>query len=82
MVLIPGQTQAGLASAHAAQAHDQGSISCGSSRKEVEYRAWKVRALADLANRHDVKAGIIPERHGGGSTSRAARRRMPRIRQP
>jgi hypothetical protein len=30
--------------------------------KEVEYRAWKVRALADLANRHDVKAGIIPER--------------------
>jgi hypothetical protein len=30
--------------------------------KEVEYRAWKVRALADLANRHDVKSGIIPER--------------------
>jgi hypothetical protein len=30
--------------------------------KEVEYRAWKVRALADLANRHGVKAGIIPER--------------------
>jgi hypothetical protein len=30
--------------------------------KEVEYRAWKVRALADLANRYDVKAGIIPER--------------------
>jgi hypothetical protein len=30
--------------------------------KEVEYRAWKVRALADLANRHDAKAGIIPER--------------------
>jgi hypothetical protein len=30
--------------------------------KEVEYRACKVRALADLANSHDVKAGIIPER--------------------
>jgi hypothetical protein len=30
--------------------------------KGVEYRAWKVRALADLANRHDVKADIIPER--------------------
>jgi hypothetical protein len=30
--------------------------------KEVEYRAWKVRAVADLANRHDVQAGIIPER--------------------
>jgi hypothetical protein len=30
--------------------------------KKVEYRAWKVRALADLTNRHDVQAGIIPER--------------------
>jgi hypothetical protein len=28
--------------------------------------------LADLANRHDVKPGIIPERCGGGSTSRAS----------
>jgi hypothetical protein len=30
--------------------------------KQADYASWKVRAVADLANRHDVKPGIIPER--------------------
>jgi hypothetical protein len=30
--------------------------------KQADYASWKVRAAADLANRHDVKPGIIPER--------------------
>jgi hypothetical protein len=30
--------------------------------KQANYAYWKVRAAANLANRHDVKPGIIPER--------------------
>jgi hypothetical protein len=28
----------------------------------ANYTAWKTEALADLANRHGVRVGIIPER--------------------
>jgi hypothetical protein len=30
--------------------------------KQADYAYWKVRAAANLANRLDVKPGIIPER--------------------
>jgi hypothetical protein len=32
------------------------------SRLPADYRRWKTRAAADLANRHDVKPAIIPKR--------------------
>jgi hypothetical protein len=30
--------------------------------ERADYAAWKAEAVADLANRHDVRPGIIPER--------------------
>jgi hypothetical protein len=30
--------------------------------EQVDYAAWKAEAVAYLANRHEVRAGIIPER--------------------
>jgi hypothetical protein len=30
--------------------------------EQADYAAWKTEALADLSNRHAVRAGIIPER--------------------
>jgi hypothetical protein len=30
--------------------------------EEADYAAWKLAAVANLTNRHDVKAGTIPER--------------------
>jgi hypothetical protein len=30
--------------------------------KQADYMSWKAEGAADLANRHDVKPGIIPER--------------------
>jgi hypothetical protein len=30
--------------------------------EEADYAAWKLAAVAELTNRHDVKAGTIPER--------------------
>jgi hypothetical protein len=40
---------------------DQSSVSCGLRRRQADYAYWKVRAAANLANRRDVKPGIIPE---------------------
>jgi hypothetical protein len=36
--------------------------------KQADYAYWNVRAAANLANRHDVKPGIIPSGYGDGST--------------
>jgi hypothetical protein len=30
--------------------------------EQADYAAWKLAAVANLTNRHDVKAGTIPER--------------------
>jgi hypothetical protein len=30
--------------------------------EKADYAAWKTEAVADLANRHNVKAGIISQR--------------------
>jgi hypothetical protein len=30
--------------------------------EHADYATWKVEAMADLTNRHDAKASIIPER--------------------
>jgi hypothetical protein len=30
--------------------------------EQTDYRAWKIEAAADLANRHTVAPGTIPER--------------------
>jgi hypothetical protein len=46
--------------------------------EQADYAAWKTEALADLANRHAVRAGIIPERYGDGCISKARRLMMPR----
>jgi hypothetical protein len=50
--------------------------------KQADYASWKLRAAADLANRHDVKPGIIPERlwrrlYNGGSHRRRLLIRPP-----
>jgi hypothetical protein len=30
--------------------------------EQADYAAWKLAAVAELTNRHEVKAGTIPER--------------------
>jgi hypothetical protein len=30
--------------------------------EQADYAAWKLAAVANLTNRHDIKAGTIPER--------------------
>jgi hypothetical protein len=41
---------------------DQAAEQADQAAEEADYAAWKLAALAHLTNRHDVKAGTIPER--------------------
>jgi hypothetical protein len=63
----------------------KGSKAPGPSRadraaEETDYAAWKLAAVAGLTNRHDVKAGAIPDGVWKRLYIRASHRRRPRIR--
>jgi hypothetical protein len=41
---------------------DQAAEQADQAAEEADYAAWKLAAVADLASRHDVNPGTIPER--------------------